>query len=66
MAQQGGMPAAGRPVGHLQGQGPLVEAPKKQTGASMMMIGFTTHLSPTRHLADVTPTTVQTGTAGVP
>jgi hypothetical protein len=24
---------------------------------SLMMIGFTTHLSPTRHLADVTPAT---------
>jgi hypothetical protein len=30
----------------------------------MMMIGFTTHLSPTRHLADVTPTTVQMGSGG--
>jgi hypothetical protein len=33
-------------------------------GVKMTMMGFTTHLSPTRHLADVTPTTVQTGSGG--
>ena len=30
----------------------------------MMMIGFTTHLSPARHLANVTPTRCHPGSGG--
>ena len=36
----------------------------RETVSQEVMIGFTTHLSPTRHSVDVTPTAAQPGSGG--
>ena len=39
-------------------------APAPSDRAQMMMIGFTTYLSPARHLVNVTPTAAHHGSGG--